>query len=278
MNNSEIFRSKRAIVERIVWEAPGIRTFTLRLDEQYEATPGQFNMVYYWGIGEIPVSLADIPVRVEGYTLVEHTIKATGVVSRAIVQRLREGEILGLRGPYGKGWPLLEGNGLDLLIVAGGIGLAPLRPLIKHVEKHRESYGKLIIVYGARSPQDLLYKYEYESYTRIPETTLLLSTEKPDDSWGLHVGVVTDLLDIVDTRPESTIAYVCGPAAMMRTAVKKLLSKGFRRDRVYVSLERRMRCGVGICGTCQFGHFFVCKDGPVFAYSDIEDYFWVEGV
>ncbi|MEM4827812.1 MAG: FAD/NAD(P)-binding protein [Desulfurococcaceae archaeon] len=274
----EPFRSQRAVIVNEVYETQDTKTLTLRVNGEYTAEPGQFNMIYYWGVGEVPVSISNLPLHREGYTLVEHTVKSVGTVTKAIVGSTKVGSSLGLRGPYGRGWPLREYEGFNLLLVAGGLGLAPLRPVIKYVSTRRDAYGKFYILYGARTPGDLLYKYELDEYSRIPGSKLLLSSDKWVEEWKHHVGFVTDLIDHVDLNPAETVVFVCGPEIMMKVAVTKLLHRGFRKDRVYVSLERRMRCGVGVCGTCQLGHLFVCKNGPVFSYEEVEDYLAVEGM
>jgi NAD(P)H-flavin reductase len=192
--------------------------------------------------------------------------------------RMNTGTFIGVRGPYGNGWPLKEAEGKDIVIIGGGIGMAPLRPIIKYIERNREKFGRVNILYGARTPKDLLYKYELDSYNNIPNAKLMLSSDTPAPGWTHHVGFVTDLIDKVDVDTKNSVVYVCGSEVMMRVATRKLLGKGFKKDNVFVSLERRMRCGIGVCGTCQFGHYFVCKDGPVFRYSDIEEYFLVEGI
>jgi NAD(P)H-flavin reductase len=273
-----ILRSRKAIVVRVVDEAPAVKTFTLRIEGEHDIKPGQFNMVYYWGIGEAPISLANLPVRSGGSTIIEHTVRSTGIVTNTIIEKARTGSILGVRGPYGKGWPLDKHENMNIVIVAGGIGLAPLRPVIKYIEKNRGKYRDIYILYGARTPTDMLYKYELDNYFKIPGVKVMLSSDVRVEGWSHYVGFVTDLVKNIEVKPEETVSYVCGPEVMMRVAVRKLLEKGFRKENIYLSLERRMRCGIGLCGTCQFGHYFVCKDGPVFPYSEVEDYLWIEGV
>ncbi|MFZ8783099.1 MAG: FAD/NAD(P)-binding protein [Desulfurococcaceae archaeon] len=272
------FKFERSLVVGVAREARGVNTYTIRLSGEYKASPGQFNMLYVYGLGEVPVSISSLPVHRGAYTLVDHTVRVVGAVTRAILLRLGVGSVIGVRGPYGRGWPLQEAWGRDVVIIAGGIGLAPLRPVIKFIEANREKYGRVNVLYGAKSPEHLLYKYELEEYTLIPNTRLLLSSDTPSENWRHHVGFVTDLVEYIDVDTKSAVALICGPEAMMRIAVKKLLEAGFAGENTYVSLERRMRCGVGVCGTCQLGHYFVCRDGPVFRYSDVEEYFWIEGV
>jgi NAD(P)H-flavin reductase len=272
------FEFKKGVIISRVEEAPGVYTYTIRYDGEFKGIPGQFNMLYVYGLGEIPISLSDLPEVRGNYTLIQHTVRVVGAVTKAIVSGCDIGSVVGIRGPYGNGWPLKDVEGMDVVIVGGGIGLAPLRPIIKYIGLNRSKFGRLNILYGARTPKDLLYKYELNEYSKISNTKLMLSSDTPAEGWTHHVGFVTDLIDSVDVDIRNTVIYVCGPEVMMRVAVKKLLSKGFRKDLTYLSLERRMRCGIGVCGTCQFGHYFICKDGPVFRYSDIEDYFMIEGI
>jgi len=272
------FEFKKALVVSVTCETPDTNTYTVKLSGEYIAKPGQFNMIYVYGLGEIPVSISSLPLRRGAYTQIDHTIRAIGAVTRAIFLRVGAGSIIGVRGPYGVGWPLIEAEGKDLVIIAGGVGLAPLRPVIQYIEANREKYGRVNILYGAKKPEFLLYKYEYEKYSSIPNSKLLLSSDTPSEGWRHYVGFVTELIKYIDVNVENAVVFLCGPEAMMRSAVKNLITRGFGKSNIYVSMERRMRCGVGLCGTCQFGHFFVCKDGPVFSYSDIEEYFWVEGL
>ncbi|MCD6324516.1 MAG: FAD/NAD(P)-binding protein [Desulfurococcales archaeon] len=264
----------RARIEEVVDEVPGVRTFYLRVEGDFtEPLPGQFNEVYMHGVGEVPISVSDVTS--DG--LIAHTIRAAGSVTNAIVG-LGEGDYLGLRGPYGKGWPIDRLEGKDVLIVAGGLGLAPLRPVIREVEKNRSTYGKFTLMYGARSPKLLLYKYEFPRYESIPNTEFLVTVDKPDAAWDGCVGVVTTLFSRASIDPERTVALVCGPEIMMRFTVKELKNMGFKDNQIYLSLERRMKCGVGLCGHCQVGPYFVCKHGPVFPYWMIKKYFWVDQI
>lgn len=271
-------RSRRTLVVGEIHETSDVKTFILRVNREYSALPGQFNMIYYWGIGEVPLSIANMPIVREHYTIVEHTVKAIGTVTRALVKFTKTGSIVGLRGPYGRGWPLREYEDFNVLLVAGGLGLAPIRPVIKYIESRRDSYGLLYILYGARTPSDMLYRYEYEYYSKIPGTKLMLSSDIKTEGWRHHVGLVTDLITLVDIDPSNTVAFICGPEVMMKTTARKLMEKGFRKDRIYLSLERRMRCGIRICGTCQLGPLFVCENGPVFSYEEVEDLLQVKGV
>lgn len=268
---------QRALVVKVVEEAPNVKTIYVRIPHFPKPAPGQFCMLCT-RFGEIPISVSKIERRGESLVL-GYTVRAVGTVSRYVVDSVAPGMFIGVKGPFGRGWPIDRVKGTNILVVAGGIGLAPLRPLIEYVMERRDEYGELTILYGARSPRDMLYKTELEEYRSIPNTRVLLSIDRPFNGWKGYVGFVTDLIDRVERLAgENTSVFICGPEVMMRVAVKKLIAKGFRKDSIFLSLERRMRCGYGICGSCQFGHFFVCKDGPVFSYHEIEDYLWVEGI
>ncbi|MGC8983326.1 MAG: FAD/NAD(P)-binding protein [Desulfurococcaceae archaeon] len=267
---------KKGVVVKEVPEAPGAKTMLIKVLEPYAGPqPGQFNMVYVYGLGEVPLSVSNVHGEPG---LVEHTVRVAGAVTRALLSSVRVGSLVGVRGPYGVGWPLREAEGHDVLVLGGGIGFAPLRPVVKYVAANRQAYGRLNVLYGARSSEHFLYKYEISEYSRIPNSKLLLSVDKPEEGWPFYVGFATDLVGYADVDAKNAYAFVCGPEVMMRVGVKKLLERGFRRDRVFVSLERRMRCGIGVCGTCQLGHYFVCRQGPVFRLSDVEDYLFVEGI
>ncbi len=268
---------QKALVVKVIDEAPNVKTLYVKVSNFPRPRPGQFNMLCT-KFGEIPISVSRIEVRGENLIL-GHTVRAVGVVSKYIVNSIALGMYIGLKGPFGRWWPVEKARGMNVLVIAGGMGLAPLRPVIDYIRAHRSEYGELAILYGARTPIDMLYKDEIPKFSEIPRTRVLLSIDKPFDGWRWHVGFVTDLIDRVEDLPrDETFVFVCGPEVMMRAAVRKLLAKGFRKNSIFLSLERRMRCGYGICGSCQFGHFFVCKDGPVFSYEEIEDYLWVEGI
>lgn len=258
-------------IVKIVNEIPSVKTYIIEKPKNYiEPKPGQFNMIYVHGVGEVPISVSDI-----SDNTIAHTVRFVGSVTN-VIKNLKEGDIVGIRGPYGKPWPIKEYEGWNILIVAGGIGLAPLRPAIKEVIKRKNKYGKLIILYGARTPKDLLYKDELLKYNEIPDVEVQLTVDRADESWKGHVGVVTKLIPPVRLDIERTVAFICGPEVMIKFTVKELIKKGLSTKRMYVSLERRMKCGVGLCGHCQLGPYFVCRHGPVFPYWLISRYFEVE--
>ncbi len=266
---------KPTTIVRVRTETSNVRTYYVKLPKDVELPkPGQFNMLYVHGVGEVPISVSDVDHRTG---VVAHTTKFTGSVTGTFTY-LKEGDLIGFRGPYGKGWPMDSSVGKDVVLIAGGIGLPPLRPVVREVAKDRARYGRLIIIYGARTPKDLIYSYEYGDYEAIPNTELHLTVDNPDEGWRGNVGVVTDLIRQADVDPEDSIAMICGPEIMMRYAVKELLKRGFKANRVFLSLERRMKCGVGLCGHCQVGPYFVCKHGPVFPLWFISKYFWVDQI
>ncbi len=228
---------------------------------------GQFVQISMFGVGEAPISVCSSPTQTETFEL---CVRAAGNVTKAL-HRLEAGDWVGIRGPYGHGFPVEEMVGKDILIIAGGIGLPPLRPLINLVLENREQYGRLIIVYGARSPQDLLFTDELNLWATCDDVEFHLIVEEPDDKWQGPVGVVTVPLRKIDIEPAKTlVAAAVGPPVMYRFVAFELLQKGLPEDNIYFSLERRMKCGVGKCGHCQLNNLYVCVDGPIFCYSDLQ--------
>jgi len=228
--------------------------------------PGQFNMLYAFGIGEVAISIsADAP---DGNSFV-HTVRDVGAVSGALV-RLEAGASLGLRGPFGNAWPIAEAQGQDLVIVAGGLGLAPLRPAIRAVLAERERYGRVTILIGCRTPADILYRDEVEDWRRRLDVDIDVTVDHADATWHGHVGVVPLLIPKASFDPANTTTLVCGPEVMMRFTAQGLQEAGLPSERIWLSMERNMKCAVGLCGRCQFGPSFICKDGPVMRLDRIE--------
>ncbi|WNM32115.1 FAD/NAD(P)-binding protein [Streptomyces sp. Li-HN-5-11] len=225
--------------------------------------PGQFAMIYAFGVGEVPVSASALRGRHGGLV---HTVRAVGAVSAALC-RLRPGDNVGLSGPYGTGWDLEAAVGHDVLIVAGGIGLAPLRPVVHAVLDRQAAYGPLAVLVGARTPADLVYRDEIASWSG--RVRVEVTVDRPAPGWRGAVGVVTALLDRLDLRPDRTCALVCGPEVMMRHTARALVSRGVVPQRVQVSLERTMHCATGHCGHCQLGPLLLCRDGPVVGYDRV---------
>jgi len=221
--------------------------------------PGQFNMLYAFGVGEIAVSLSGDPADRSGFV---HTVRAVGAVSGALAA-IDTRTVIGLRGPYGTPWPVEEARGRDVVFVAGGLGLAPLRPAIYHVLAHRESYGKVAILVGMRTPSEILYRQLLEQWRARLDVALEVTVDRSEATWRGHVGVVPSLISRVDFDVANAFAMVCGPEVMMRFTANALGDAGVPLERIYLSMERNMKCAIGLCGHCQFGPSFVCKDGPV---------------
>jgi NAD(P)H-flavin reductase len=254
--------SRYRVCERVV-ETSDTVTLTLEpVDVPLPAfLPGQFAMLYAFGIGEVPISVSDR----SGATGLIHTLRAVGAVTRAL-HDVTVGQIVGVRGPFGTTWGVPAPRGSELLIVAGGIGLAPLRPVIRHAVSQRDRYRRVVVLIGARTPADLLYPTEYEAW-RAAGLDVHSTVDRADTGWNGNVGVVTTLFDRVDVDPDRTVAMLCGPEVMMRFAARGLLALGTDPQAIRVSLERNMRCGIAHCGHCQLGPLLVCRDGPVVGYD-----------
>lgn len=257
-------------------EAPGVSTYWLQfVDEQvresFSFLPGQFNMLYVPGYGEAAISISSDP---NDTSLIGHTVRLAGNVTNAL-DRLKIGDTIGIRGPFGSAWPIDEHIGKDIYIAAGGIGLPPLRPMIYHIIKNREKFGKVVILYGARTPQDLQFTNEYDSW-RAADIELIVTVDRADEHWQGLVGVVPLMFYRLRMDPKESVTFTCGPEIMIRFVVFEALARRVSEANIYVSLERNMKCGFGSCGHCQLGPFFVCKEGPVFTYQQLQPYFNVE--
>lgn len=228
--------------------------------------PGQFNMLYAFGAGEVAISVSGDPTRRSGGWV--HTIRDVGAVTHKLCG-LGQGDAVGLRGPFGSAWPVRDAEGSDLVIMAGGIGLAPLRPAFLQTLARRERYGRISVLYGSRSPLDLIYVEELKSWRQRFDMHVEVTVDHALGDWRGHVGVVTDLLEHAHFEPRETVALLCGPEVMMRFSAAELQDRGVDADNIYLSMERNMKCAVGFCGHCQFGSAFVCKDGPVFPFPRI---------
>ena len=237
-------------------------------------TAGQFTMVYAFGVGEVPLSISGDPAR--GKTLM-HTIRDVGGVTHTLTQ-LRRGDVVGIRGPYGHGWDVTDGRGGDVVLVAGGIGLAPLRPALLQILAHRSEYHRVVLLYGTRTPQDVLYADELERWRGRFDLEVEVTVDYGPPHWRGTVGLVTGLIPRAGFDPATTLALVCGPEAMMRYVASALVDRGVPPARVRLSMERAMDCGIGLCGHCQLRELFVCVDGPVFGYDRIERLLWLREV
>jgi NAD(P)H-flavin reductase len=245
-------------------------TFTLELKPasgtgEHRFGAGQFNMLYRFGVGEAAISISGNPTSPNPLI---HTIRAVGTATKAMA-KLKVGDTIGVRGPFGSCWPVEAAKGNDVLIIAGGIGLAPLRPVIYQVLTERRKYGKVFLLYGTRTPEDMLYRAELEKWRARFDMEVHVTVDRASSEWHGNVGVVTTLLKKLVLDPDNTVAMVCGPEIMMRFVAMDLIKREMTLDRIYVSMERNMKCGIGLCGHCQYGPTFICKDGPVYAYDQV---------
>lgn len=250
---------------------------TLRLEPVDRALappqPGEFNMMYAFGIGEVAISVSGDPFCTEG--TITHTVRAVGAVSAALCAA-QPGSTIGLRGPFGTGWGLSEAAGRDLVIVAGGVGLAPLRPVVLGALARRERYGRVVLIAGARAERDFLYASELVEWQEDPRLEVHLTVDVPLQGWPGETGFVTEPLRRLTLQPDRTTAFLCGPESMMRFGAQALLDKGVAAQDIRVSLERNMQCGIGWCGHCQLGPLLLCRDGPVVGYDVAAALFRVE--
>lgn len=228
---------------------------------KFSIAPGQFNMLYGFAMGEIPISLSGSTQR--GFL---HTIRNVGAISNHLTHLL-PGESIGVRGPFGKGWHLPDAKGCDVLVLAGGLGIAPLRPLIHQLISHRSDYGSISILYGGRHPEQMLFSQDLHRWQS--SVKVLQTVDHGNMDWPYHIGVVTDLFSEADFRPDLTCAYICGPEIMMKLSAQALLSRGVASKSIFLSMERNMKCAIGVCGHCQWGPHFICKNGPVYRYDNI---------
>ena len=249
-------------------------TFTLKIEpakinQAFGFAAGQFNMLYVFGVGEVPISICADP---RSKSLM-HTTRAVGPVTMAM-SKLRPGDVLGVRGPFGSSWPIEQLDGLDVVVVAGGIGLAPLRGALHQLVRRRKKLSKLVFLYGARTPDDILYRHQLELWQRRG-LQIEVTVDRALPSWLGDVGVVTSLIQRAPFNPANTVAMICGPEVMMRYAVFELEKRGVSAASIFLSMERNMKCAVGFCGHCQFGPEFICKDGPIFRYDRIANWFGI---
>jgi NAD(P)H-flavin reductase len=249
----------------------GNDVWTIEIEPEggFDFLPGQFNMLYAFGVGEAAISISgdsSNPARLI------HTIRAVGKVSEALT-RLQPGDPVGIRGPYGRGWPMEEAEGKDVVVVAGGLGLAPLRPAIHLLLHARARYRRVVLLVGMRGPREILFQPEVERWRGKFDVELELTVDHAGPDWHGNVGVVTTLIPRAVFDPQNTVALVCGPELMMRFTIADLARAGVPDRRMYLSMERNMKCAVGFCGHCQFGGSFVCKDGPVYSYDEVRPLF-----
>lgn len=261
-----------AVIEKIIVETPDTKTFRLKLEDPKHAEwftwePGQFVELSVFGAGEAPIGFASSPLERSFFEL---TIVNRGKVT-GVMHELKEGDRVGIRGPLGNCWPLEDIKGMDILIISGGCGLAPLRPAILYILAKRSDYGEFWLLYGARTPADINYKYDLVEWEKRDDFHVLQTVDVGDDSWTGNVGVVTTLLDQVKLDAANSVALTCGPPIMIKFATLALVKMGFSEDRVITSLERYMKCGVGKCGHCCVNHVYLCTEGPVFSYAQLQE-------
>jgi sulfhydrogenase subunit gamma (sulfur reductase) len=262
-----------AVIEKIVEETPGVRTYHFnfkdeKLRKEFTFDSGQFGQYSVLGTGEATFCISSSPTRPDH---LEFAVQKVGKVTNAL-NRLGVGAEIGFRGPYGNSFPLDFLKGKNLVFVGGGIGLAPLRSLIWNVIDNRDKYKKIDIVYGARTPADLCFKYDLEAWDKDKTVNMVTTVDRGDDKWKGKVGVVPKILEEVAPSAGESVAIVCGPPIMIRFTFPVLEKLGFKPEQMLTTLEKRMKCGIGKCGRCNIGNLYVCRDGPVFSYAQIKDF------
>ncbi len=262
---------QRAWVVDRIQESPGIFTLNLRLDDAelhaaYRFAPGQFNMLYVHGVGEVPISISSDP---DDTHHIGHTIRPLGRVTQALAT-LKPGDALGLRGSYGRGWPLQDMTGKDVVLVMGGLGCAPVVSVIHYLLRRREQVRRIVIMQGVKHADDLIWREQYQKWAALPDVQVLLAASQRSALWPWHVGRPTELFEQARFDPANAIALMCGPEGMMKTSAEILAQRGVPESNIHLSMERNMQCATGHCGHCQIGPLFVCKDGPVFAWPEIK--------
>jgi NAD(P)H-flavin reductase len=243
------------------------------MQDAYEFEPGQFNMLYLYGVGEIPISIVSDP---KDSNIIDHTIRVVGRVTRGFAN-LKTGDRIGIRGPYGNGWPMGKSKRKDVVIVTGGLGCAPAVSVINYIEQRREDFARLNIVQGVKHTLDFIWKERYDIWRELPDTKVLLTADVGEALWPWHIGPVTMLFDQLEFDPDNVVVMMCGPEGMMRVVCDHMQDKSVPASRLYLSMERNMQCAIGHCGHCQYGSRFICKDGPVFRYDKIRDLFGTKG-
>jgi NAD(P)H-flavin reductase len=269
---------RSAIIDQRIQESPTIFTLRMQFEDggaqrAFEFLPGQFNMVTMFGTGEIPISIVNDP---EDNSFFDHTIRVVGRVSRGM-SKLQPGDRVGIRGPFGRGWPMQDAVGRDVLLVTGGLGCAPLVSVIRYLMKRRDKFGHIHILQGVKHANDLIWREQYDAWSKEPDVNVLLAADVATKEWHGQQGMVTELIGQLNLRTGRIIAMLCGPELMMMAAIANLRSLGVSDNRLWFSMERNMQCGIGQCGHCQIGPKFVCRDGPVFCYSELADFLGAKG-
>lgn len=279
MNGANPYLPLEARVVERIQESPTLFTLRLELTDPaakaaYGFAPGQFNMLYLHGVGEVAISIVSDPTDEH---VIDHTIRQVGRVTSGLAQ-LKAGDHLGLRGPFGRGWPVEQAQGRDLVIVTGGLGCAPVVSAIEYVLRRCGEYGRVNIVQGVKHADDFIWRERYDRWAACPDTKVLIAADVGTPLWPWHVGLVTELFDQLDFEPENSTVLMCGPEGMMRAVAKDMLALQVPAADIWLSMERNMQCAAGHCGHCQFGPKFVCKNGPVFSYDQIAELLKVRGL
>jgi sulfite reductase subunit B len=261
-----------AVIEKIKQETGTVKTFKLRfLDEKVQESftflPGQFVEVSVFGIGEAPISLCYSPFNKEFF---EFSVRCVGNVTNALC-RLSEGDTVGIRGPYGNGFPVGRFENKNVVMVGGGVGLPPIKSLIEFIIDKRKNFKELWLLYGAKDPADIVFKEEMKKWKEIENFNLLITVDKATPGWKGNVGVVTTLFDKTEIPAENTVGVTCGPPIMMKFVVQNFQKIGLKDDQMFLSMERLMQCGIGKCGHCNIGKKYVCQDGPIFTYEELKE-------
>jgi NAD(P)H-flavin reductase len=267
LNNKNIYKPLRAKLTKVIEESPLIKTFVLVPEKEFSFKTGQFIELSVDGVGEAPFTPSSSPLISDK---LEVTVMKTGYVTE-YMHNLAPGAFMGIRGPYGRGYPVEKFFGKEVLILGGGCGFAPIRSLLYNLIAISDKLRKVTLCYGSKTPEDCIYKPYINELRQTPKFEVLRSVDKAEGNWNERVGVVTILLDDVKVDIENSVAVVCGPPVMMKFGTKKLLEMGYPEQDIYLSMEKNMSCGLGKCGHCMMGEFFVCKDGPVFTYDEIKD-------
>jgi sulfhydrogenase subunit gamma (sulfur reductase) len=265
--NDNVYIPLNGKIEDIMRLTGDVSLFKVKTGSPIDYVPGQFFMVSFWGVGEVPISAASLP---EKNGTIELCIRKTGVVTSAI-HSLQTGQTIGLRGPYGNGFPIDISKGKDVVMVAGGIGIAPLRPLIQQFIKKPNETGKVTLLYGSRTPDEIIFRDEVEEWEKAG-ITVVLTVDKGSDKWNRSVGLVTGLWPEVRTSFKKAVAYICGPEVMIKAAMRDLFFLGMPDEKIITTLESHMKCGIGKCGHCYAGPKYICADGPVFSYREIKNH------
>lgn len=263
--NHKLYIPEDVKISSVKKESDIVKTYRLKLNKEFK--PGQFLQVSILGIGEVPISISSSPTE-KGF--IDLTVRNIGKVTRAI-HNLTTEDSLGLRGPFGNFFPIEDTLNRDLIFVAGGIGLAPLRPVLQYVLDNRRGYGEIHLLYGARTQDDMIFKDDLKEWLNVKGLNVLLTVDKSEKGWKGNVGVVTSLFDNISIDPNNASAFVCGPPIMIRYAVYRLLELGLKERDIFVTIERYMKCGVGKCGHCYINDKYVCTDGPVFSFEQLKE-------